>query len=737
MAGEGDAERLVVLLEARIRDFEKNMAKASGTATRDFNKMRQQSRSATQQMEADMLRSTSRINQALAATSTRMGGYGRSMAASFLGVFAGAAVVRGTTALVDANTRVTNSLKVAGLEGEALTAVYDKLMVSAQKNAVPIEDMATLYGRATMAAKNLGASQQDLLKFADGVAVSLRVSGKSAQEAGGALLQLSQLLGGSVVQAEEYNSLIDGAYPLLQAVAAGMKEAGGDVAKLTQLVKAGKVPTKAFFDAFQAGSSILEEKVAGAELTTSQALVRLQNVLQDAAGKFNSATGASSSFARTIDTVATSVEGLSNSKILAWLGRLNNMLESSGFLQLDSSLKEIKAILGFVDDLVGKFDEAGASAAEVEAQLMNMMAAIVGVSDAKLLSPEMAADFADLIAKAEAGTLEAAELQAALVAAGAQDVNFLHAITGIAKLTDKLREARAEAIALASIPAADGVALQRDEQTLLRGSKTPVKPAVKAVSLDDYDKPTKPGKGAKSAREKEAEELERQKKAVKDLIDRLEFEKSLIGLSAVQQARLTALREAGAAATEEQRLQIGRLVEETAREQAAIDYLTGMYEMLGQAGEAAFMGIIDAMKDGKIEASELGEILSDVLGMASQFFLNAAFKGMGAGLGLPGFASGTANTGGQRGQPRGIVHGQEAVIPLPDGGKVPVQIAAPLGDAGQTFAPTYHITNEITLTGTATEEDGAAYARGFSKELDRHFPAAMAKYERNPLRRAG
>ena len=27
MAGEGDAERLVVLLEARIRDFEKNMAK--------------------------------------------------------------------------------------------------------------------------------------------------------------------------------------------------------------------------------------------------------------------------------------------------------------------------------------------------------------------------------------------------------------------------------------------------------------------------------------------------------------------------------------------------------------------------------------------------------------------------------------------------------------------------------------------------------------------------------------
>src|SRR5690606_15363706 len=42
-----------------------------------------------------------------------------------------------------------------------------------------------------------------------------------------------------------------------------------------------------------------------------------------------------------------------------------------------------------------------------------------------------------------------------------------------------------------------------------------------------------------------------------------------------------------------------------------------------------------------------------------------------------GFASGTANTGGHRGQVRGVVHGQEAVIPLPSGGKVPVELRMP------------------------------------------------------------
>ena len=69
MAGEGDAERLVVLLEARIRDFEKNMAKASGTATKSYGRMRKDSTTATGRMERDMVRSTGRINQALAMTS--------------------------------------------------------------------------------------------------------------------------------------------------------------------------------------------------------------------------------------------------------------------------------------------------------------------------------------------------------------------------------------------------------------------------------------------------------------------------------------------------------------------------------------------------------------------------------------------------------------------------------------------------------------------------------------------
>ncbi|MGR6730310.1 tape measure protein, partial [Aeromonas veronii] len=79
-------------------------------------------------------------------------------------------------------------------------------------------------------------TQGQLINFTDKVALALRVAGTDSQTASGALLQLSQALGSGTVRAEEFNSVQEGALPILQAVAAGFKEAGGSVSKLRQLV---------------------------------------------------------------------------------------------------------------------------------------------------------------------------------------------------------------------------------------------------------------------------------------------------------------------------------------------------------------------------------------------------------------------------------------------------------------------------------------------------------------------
>ncbi|MBY5863266.1 phage tail length tape measure family protein [Rhizobium leguminosarum] len=104
-----------------------------------------------------------------------------------------------------------------------------------------------------------------------------------------------------------------------------------------------------------------------------------------------------------------------------------------------------------------------------------------------------------------------------------------------------------------------------------------------------------------------------------------------------------------------------------------------------------FKGFISDLKDGKSGAEALSNALEKVANKLLDMALDGIFStkgGAGGGGGLfssllggigkvLGFASGTANTGGKRGKPVGVVHGQEAVIPLPAGGKVPVQLNSP------------------------------------------------------------
>lgn len=80
-------ERLIVMLEARIAEFEKRMAQAERRGTRTYTGLSRGSRAATRQMEADMLSATARINAALSTTSAKIGAFGKAFA---VGLAAGA-----------------------------------------------------------------------------------------------------------------------------------------------------------------------------------------------------------------------------------------------------------------------------------------------------------------------------------------------------------------------------------------------------------------------------------------------------------------------------------------------------------------------------------------------------------------------------------------------------------------------------------------------------------------------
>ncbi len=285
------AEDVMVRIRADMSDLKQKMGESSLVADRALNRITS---------------SSDRMEKAIRSNSQSAGASIKALATSIGGYFTGRELV----GLLDGFTRLQNNLRVAGVQGDAMKAVQDRLFASAQKYGVEIEGLSDLFGQLTQASKELGASQQQIFGITDAVSASLKITGMSSEEASGALLQLTQALRGGKLQAEEYNSLLDGLYPLLEAAANGSSRFGGSVARLTTLVKDGKVSSKEFFDAILSGSEMLEGKAANATLTLSAGYTTLTNALTIYFGEADKANGVSAALGEALGKVADNLDSL-------------------------------------------------------------------------------------------------------------------------------------------------------------------------------------------------------------------------------------------------------------------------------------------------------------------------------------------------------------------------------------------------------------------------------------------
>ncbi len=210
----------------------------------------------------------------------------------------------------DAWASASGQIAIATKNTQEATAVQDKLFKAAQNTRQGFTDVVDLYTRAARAGKDLGASQNDIIKFTEGVGKALAVQHTSSTQASGALLQLGQALGGAKIQAQEFNSLIDGAPVILQTVARGMDATGGSIGKLTQLVKSGQVTNKEFFDAFLKGSAQLDEDFAKSSFAIGQGLTVIENGFIKFIGELNESTKASQTFGKLARWIAENMDFL-------------------------------------------------------------------------------------------------------------------------------------------------------------------------------------------------------------------------------------------------------------------------------------------------------------------------------------------------------------------------------------------------------------------------------------------
>lgn len=216
------------------------------------------------------------------------------------GLFAGlgtAQLVRGFLDLSNASTTIDNRLKLVTDSSEQLEKSFDRIREISTRTRSPLEENVALYQKVAQSQKELGASNEQLYQFVEAVGTALAIQGGAANTARGALIQLSQAIGGTVVRAEEFNSILEGALPLAQAAARGIEEAGGSVSRLRTIVLDGRLTSKEFFDAIISQQEELAALFEKTNPTISQSFTVLRNEAITAFREFDKAVGLSQGLA--------------------------------------------------------------------------------------------------------------------------------------------------------------------------------------------------------------------------------------------------------------------------------------------------------------------------------------------------------------------------------------------------------------------------------------------------------
>lgn len=144
---------------------------------------------------------------------------------------------------------------------------------------------------------------------------------------------------------------------------------------------------------------------------------------------------------------------------------------------------------------------------------------------------------------------------------------------------------------------------------------------------------TSAGRSAGGGRSASASEAEREAEAVRKLIEDLQFEQSLIGKTDEQRKVATALRKAGAAATDEQKAKIEELVLAIERENEAIKQSEAAMKALQDIGKEVLSGFISDLQAGKSASEALANALQRVADKLLNIGLDALFGGLGGGFG--------------------------------------------------------------------------------------------------------
>jgi tape measure domain-containing protein len=231
---------------------------------------------------------------------------GIALGGSFVG-----GLIKDVTDTADQFKNLEARIRLATGEGQAFNTAFQGVTQVALRTNSALDETATLFVRlakaGTDAGLSAGAAQEQALALTETINQAIQLSGSGAEASKAALTQLIQGLQSGVLRGEEFNSVMEQAPRLAQALAQGLNLTTGELRKQAEQ---GVLTASTVIRALTSQSAAVASEFGKLPATVGRSLQNLQTQWQLYVGATDNGMVSSANLARIIDGLARNLDTL-------------------------------------------------------------------------------------------------------------------------------------------------------------------------------------------------------------------------------------------------------------------------------------------------------------------------------------------------------------------------------------------------------------------------------------------
>lgn len=214
------------------------------------------------------------------------------------------------TAVSDKFASIKARIDLINDGSQSTASIMDKVYQASERSRGSYTDMLDSVAKLNMLAKDSFSSNDEAIRFVEQLNMQFKLSGAQVGEVSSAMTQLTQAMAAGRLQGDEFNSIMENAPMLAQAIS---QEMGVPIGQLKQLGSEGKITADVIKSALFNSADETQAKFAEMPMTFQEVGQQLSNAMfqsfQPVLEEISSMT-ASAEFKTVIDGIVVAIQGM-------------------------------------------------------------------------------------------------------------------------------------------------------------------------------------------------------------------------------------------------------------------------------------------------------------------------------------------------------------------------------------------------------------------------------------------